>query len=404
MNITSGEKGSSLDRIGVIFSKETRDNLRDRRSLVSAMVSSLIGPLIIVLLIIILGKTLFADMTEKTLEIPIAGAENAPSLIAFLAQYNVKVVPAPENPEAQVREGNYDVILVIPEEYGEDFLAGRPATVRMVLDSTRQSSIANIERTRSLLNTYTQQMAMLRLMARGIDPAIISPIAIERVDLATPQSQALLFLNMMPYFVVMVVFMGGMYVIIDATAGERERGSLEPLLINPAARWEFVVGKLLASLPFAVFAVIFTLLMFAAAFNLLPLEDFIGFQLSIDVAALVWIFLVSLPMILLASGLQMIIATFTRSFKEAQTYVAFLPLIPALPGMGLAFMPVKPSLWNMMIPTFGQQLVINQLMRGETVNVGLALISAAVTLVIAVALIFVAIRLYHRERIIFGTK
>lgn len=226
----------------------------------------------------------------------------------------------------------------------------------------------------------------------------------EQVDVATPQSQAVIFLNMMPYFIVLVVFVGGMYVIIDATAGERERGSLEPLLINPAARWEFVIGKLAASVPFAVFSVFLNLLAFAAAFNLFPVEDYIGFQLTLDLGALTGIFLVSLPMILLASALQMIIATFTRSFKEAQTYVAFLPLIPALPGIGLAFMPVKPALWTMLIPTFGQQLIINQLMRGEPVNPVNVVVSAAATLLAALILIYVAVGMYQNERILFGTK
>jgi sodium transport system permease protein len=195
-----------------------------------------------------------------------------------------------------------------------------------------------------------------------------------------------------------------MYVVIDTTAGERERGSLEPLLINPVARWEFVIGKLAASWPFAILTLLINLLAFAVAFNAFPLEDYIGIQLSIDLVALGWIFIIALPMILLASALQMIIATFTRSFKEAQTYVAFLPLIPALPGIGLAFLPVKATLWTMMIPTFGQQLLINQLMRDEPVSLINAVVSALVTIFLSLGLIFIAIRLYQRERLLFGTK
>jgi sodium transport system permease protein len=208
----------------------------------------------------------------------------------------------------------------------------------------------------------------------------------------------------MPYFIIMVVFVGGMYVIIDTTAGERERGSLEPLLINPVARSEFVMGKLLASIPFAILSVFVTLLAFALAFNAFPLEDYIGYPMSIDLRALVGIFIISLPMILLASAVQMIITSFTRSFKEAQTYVGFLPLIPALPGIGLAFMPIKARLWTMMIPTFGQQLLINQMMRGEPIDPLNIIVSTAVTTLAAIALIFVAIHLYRQERLLFGAK
>jgi sodium transport system permease protein len=214
----------------------------------------------------------------------------------------------------------------------------------------------------------------------------------------------LIFLNIMPYFIILVVFTGGMYVIIDTTAGERERGSLEPLLINPVRRSEFVLGKMSASLPFVIFAVLLTLGAFAVGFNLIPLEEYVGFQLSINLSTLGAIFLLSVPMMLLASGLQMVVATFTRSFKEAQTYVTLLPFIPALPGLGIAFFPVRAQVWMMMIPTFGQQILINQFMRGEYVNLIHVIVSVISTLIAAALLVILAIKLYGREKIIFGTK
>lgn len=393
---------SALQRIWTICRKEITDNLRDRRSLLSGLSSTLIGPLITVLLIVVLGKTMFTEAMEKTLVLPVIGAERAPQLMAFLKQNNVEIHPGPDDPQAQVRNGDLNLVLVIPETYAEDITGGRPAEVKLVLDSSRTSAMADIERTQSLLGAYDQQIAALRLIARGVNPEVINPIQTTRDDVSTPQSQVTIFMNMMPYFIVLVVFTGGMYVIIDATAGERERGSLEPLLINPVLRRDFVLGKLAASIPFALFAVFLNLLAFALAFNLLPLEDYIGFQLTIDVTALVGIFLIALPMVLLASAIQMIVASFTRSFKEAQTYVAFLPLIPALPGVMLAFLPVKPSVGLMLIPTFGQQLLINQLMRGEPLNPSLVAVSTLATLILAVALVVVAVQLYQRERIVFG--
>jgi len=239
-------------------------------------------------------------------------------------------------------------------------------------------------------------------VARGSSPTVINPLQTQQGNVATPQSQVVMFLNMMPYFIVLVVFTGGMYVIIDATAGERERGSLEPLLINPVLRRDFVLGKLAASLPFALFAVFLTLLAFKLAFTVVPIEDYIGFKLNIEPAALVGIFLIAIPMVLLASAIQMIVASFTRSFKEAQTYVAFLPLIPALPGILVSFLPIKPSVGLMLIPTFGQQLLINQLMRGEPLNPTLVAVSTLITLVTATVLMVVAVQLYKRERIVFG--
>ena len=395
---------NALSRIWIVFLKETVDNLRDRRSVTSALVSTLIGPAILLLLIVILGKSVFKESSDTPLEIPLSGGEHAPGLVAYLEQNGAILKSGPADPAAAVRNGDLEMVVVIDPGYGEDFTSGNPATVEMYVDSSRQSAMSNVERARSLLRGYSRQTGAQRLLARGISPIIISALSIEDVDVSTPESQSLIFLNMMPYFIVMVVFTGGMYVIIDATAGERERGSLEPLLINPIPRHEIVIGKLLASLPFAALAVAVTLIAFGLGFNVFPIEDYLGFQLALNVNALMGIFLLSLPMVLLASALQTVIVTFTRSFKEAQTYVGFLPLIPALPGLGLAFLPVKPQLWMMAIPTFGQQILINQLMRGEVINTLHLILSTIATLLVALVLIAIAVRLYGRERILFGAR
>jgi sodium transport system permease protein len=395
---------SSLQRIAIVCAKEIQDNLRDRRSMISAMVNPLLGPVIIVIMVVIVGKAFFNEVHETALKLPVVGAENAPSLVHFLEQNNVEIIPGPENPEEKVRNGDLDIVLIIPEDYGQNFSSGVPSAVQLVMDSSRQSALATIERARLLLNQYNSQISGLRLLARGINPSVVSPLAIENLDVATPQTQVLIFLNTMPYFIILVIFVGGMHVIIDATAGERDRGSLEPLLINPVRRRDLVLGKLIASLPFVIFALIINLLAFAIAFNAFPLEDFVGFQLTIDLGALFKIFLLALPMTILASALQMIIATYARSFKEAQTYTGLLPLIPALPGIGLAFLPVKPSAWVMAIPTFGQQVLINQIMRNEPTSVLNILISTASTLALSVILIYFAIKLYQRERIMMGSR
>jgi sodium transport system permease protein len=219
---------------------------------------------------------------------------------------------------------------------------------------------------------------------------------VENVNVATPQSQAALLLNILPYFMIFSVFIGGSGITIDATAGEREHGSLEPLVINPVARWELVLGKLGVSLLFTVVAVAETLLAFALMLPYLPLQS-LGFKISLDPAALAGIFLLTLPMMVLAVSLQFIIATFTRSYREAQNYLSLLPLVPAMPGLFLAFVPVKPELWNMLIPTFGQQLLINQLMRGESVSPLNVVVASAITLVLGILLTFAATRLFARE-------
>lgn len=387
--------------ITVVFHKEVTDNLRDRRALMSSLVYPLLGPVLLAMIFVVVGKSV-TERAEKPLELPVAGVEHAPNLVTFLEQNGAKVVAAPQDPEAAVKSGDAEVVLIIPEGFGEDFKAGRPAAVRLVIDDSRQSAGVSIGRAEGLLGAYSGQIGALRLMARGVSPQVMQAVAVERVNLATPQSQAASILSMTPYFIILAIFLGGMYLAIDSTAGERERGSLEPLLINPASRRQVVFGKYAATLVFTVIGLAVTLIGLLVLMNVFPLENYLGIRFRLSGTALVAIFFIALPIALLAAALQIIIATFTRSFKEAQTYLSMLPLVPALPGIFLALLPVKTQLWMMLVPMFGQQLLINQLMRGESVSVLHVAIASLLTAAAGLAVITLAAKLYQRERVVFG--
>ncbi len=391
---------TALERIRIVFSKELVDNLRDRKTIAGMLLYPLLGPVLMALLFTVLGRSI-SSKADAPLNLPVVGAANAPALVQFLEQNGAAIQPGPADPEAEVRAGRLDVVLIIPQDFGKDLSAGRPATARLVIDPSRQQAAVSIRRAQGLLDAYSRQIGALRLLARGVDPSVTQGLAIEQMDVSTPQSQAALFLNILPYFVIFSVFIGGTGLAIDTTAGERERGSLEPLLINPVARGELVLGKASATLVFTVVAVIETLIGFYVMLNVLPTEAF-GLRVSLGLEAIAVTLVLAIPMMLLATSLQLIIATFTRSFKEAQTYLSILPLIPALPGMVLGFISVKTQLWMMLIPTFGQQLLINQVMRGEGIDAGYAAVSAIVTMAAGAALLLVAIKMYGRERILFG--
>lgn len=380
----------------VVFFKELLDNLRDRRSVSSALLYPLLGPVLIVGLLIFVGRTT-SERAEKPLELPIAGAEHAEILVDFLEQHGAVPKDPPPDPAAAVKAGDVDLVLEIPAGWGEAFAGGRPATVRLIVDESRRTAGVSVDRAERLLGRFDDTYGNLRLLARGVDPMLTRPLALERVSVATEQSRAATLLGMAPYFILLSIFIGGMYLAIDATAGERERGSLEPLLIAPVPRSSLVLGKYFAVLVFTAAALVETLVAFAVVLNVVPLEAYLGIRVRVGAGALAGIFLLSAPIMFLAGALQMIIATFTRSFKEAQTYLSLLPLVPALPGLFLTFSPVKPQLWHMLIPTFGQQLLINQLFRGEAVAVGLAAVSALATFALSAVLVRLAISMYRRE-------
>lgn len=390
-----------MNRILVIFQKEMLDNLRDYRSWITGLFWALFGPLLLGGMIMLLGNTIRRNL-EQSLTLPVLGAENAPNLIAFLEQQDIVIEAAPADPEAAVIAGDINVALIIPPEYREEFSEGRAATVQLVFDSSRQSAAADIRRAQNALESYSEYIGTLRLILRGISPEVIRAVQIEEVDTATPQSNALIFISMLPYFIIFAIFNGASPVITDATAGERERGSLEPLLINPLPRGWVAIGKMLSAMPFAVVNLVITLVGFSAIFRLLPVEQLLGMQIGLDGGALLSVFLICLPIVFLACAIETLIASFTKTTKEAGTYLPFISLIPSLPGLALAFLPVKPALWTMLIPTFGQQILINQFLRYEPISGMNVVISAILTIVLSVGITFIAIKLYEGERIVTG--
>jgi sodium transport system permease protein len=390
-----------MKKVLVIFQKELLDNLRDHRSWMTGFFWALFGPLILGGMIMLLGNT-FRENVEQPLVLPVAGADYAPNLIAYLEQQDIIIEAAPADPEAAVIAGDINVALIIPAEYSEDFSAGNTATVQLILDSTRQSASADINRAEDALENYSDYIGLLRLSLRGVSPEVLRVVQIEETDTSTPQSQALIFLSMLPYFIIFAIFNGASPVITDATAGERERGSLEPLLINPIPRGSVAIGKMISAMPFAILNLIITLAGFGAIFRVLPVEDLLGIQIGLDLGTLIAIFLICLPIVFLACAIQTLIASFTKTTKEAGTYLPFVGLIPSLPGLALAFLPVKPDLWTMLIPTFGQQILINQFLRFEPISVTNIIVSTVLTLLLSTVITFVAIKLYQGERIITG--
>ncbi len=385
-------------QVRAVWRKELTDALRDRRSLMSALIVPLIMPLMIAVMFSTLASTLSDD---QPIETPVAGREHAPNLMAWLEERGVVVRDPPADPEAAVRAGDVDLVLVIDEEYGEQFRSVRPAVVRIVHDSSRTASRRTIGRVRALLRAYGSQVAVLRLMARGVSPEVVQAVRVDDLDLATPAQSAARFFAMLPMFLIMVAFIGGMNVAIDATAGERERQSLEPLLVNPVSRPALTAGKWITTCLFGLVATVLTLLMFVLLMRFVPLED-LDVQLSLGARQLLLMSAAVAPLVLLASALQMFVATFARSFKEAQTYVSLLVFVPIIPSTVLQFYPLQPTGWMMLVPALSHHLLLVDVMGGEPITALSLTASAAATTLLAVLLLALTSRLLQQEKIVFG--
>ena len=386
--------------IFIVFAKEVVDNSRDRRSLLVALIYPLLGPVILGLLIsAVVGVVAVKSTTNVTL--PVIGAEHAPELAKFLEGRGVTVVPGPADPEAAVREGVVENVVVIPEGFGPLFRAQKTATITIVANTSRLPGLVALNRTAVLLGDFNRDVWGERIRSRGIDFRVLQPLHIASIDVTSGTHIAQILLFMVPPLIIFNLFMGGVYLAIDATSGERERGSLEPLLVNPVERWGLMLGKYLAALLFTSIAVMVQLMAFKFVFYSSGSAD-VSFAHLFDMATVIKITGLTLPLMMVAVGVQFIIATLTRSFKEAQTYLGLLPLVPAIPGMVLVFAPVHAQSWMMAIPTFSQTLLLGRFVRGDDVALLDAVISMSSSMIVALILIAFAARLYEREKLIFG--
>jgi sodium transport system permease protein len=385
-------------QFGAVLDKELKDHLRDRRSLTSALLVPLFGPAIFGLLFTMMAGWYRQD---RPLELPVVGRAHAPNVVAYLQRSGVTVVEAPADYEARVQDGSVDAVLVIPAEFSERFVSGRTGELQLVLDNSRQSARGQVKRVQALLQGYASLLGAQRLIARGVSPTLAAPIHVAEVDLATPEKLAASLLNMVPLFLIMAAFVGGMNVAIDATAGERERGSLEPLLLNPVQRGALVAGKWVATVLMAFAAVGMCLGAFIVIVHRVPLQD-LGIKAHFDVATALGVLASVLPLALLASAMQMLVATYARSFKEAQTYLQLFLLIPTVPGLALAFSPVQPSTWMYAVPVLGQQLLVGEVMRGAPPGALPFALSVLGCLALTGVCLALTTRLLGQERIVFG--
>ncbi|NTX02887.1 ABC transporter permease [Myxococcus sp. CA040A] len=383
--------------IGTVFRKELRDYLRDRRTASTSLLWALLAPLLFLVLINVMASW----RKDKPLELPVVGREHAPSLMAFLSRLGVTLKDAPEDYEERIRAGSLDVVLLVPQDYGRDFSSGRTADVNLIMDSSRQSAQRSVQRAQRLLQGYSRHVGDQRLYARGMAPELAMPVRVEELDLSTPERTAAMVLNMLPFFLVMAAFGGGMQLASDTMAGERERGSLEPLLLNPVPHGALVTGKWLATVAMAGVTVLGSLACFIVVVRHVPLED-LGVRARFDAAATLGMVAAILPLALAVSALQMWVATYARSFKEAQMYQSMLMVVPMLPGMMLMLSPMQTKLWMFAVPVVGQQLLAGEVLRGELLGPLPFLIAAASCVAVTLVSLRVTTGLLSQERIVFG--
>jgi len=386
----------------VVFLKEVRENLRDRRTVLNTLLTGpLLAPVIFALIINgVVAREL--DKADKPLPVPVIGAEYAPNLIAALKQQNIVIKDAPSDPERAVREMDADLVLSIPKNFADSWRKGEPAQVELIYDASQRDAQGSVGRLRGALESYSQRTGALRLLARGLSPSSMQPVVVADRDQSNAQTRSGTLFAMLPYFFILGAFIGGMALAIDTTAGERERQSLEPLFVNPVSRSRILLGKLAATSAFALTSVLLGIIAFSLVGRVLPTEK-LGMTLEIGPHFALLTMFVMLPLVFLIATLQTLAAAFAKSFREAQTYLSLLMFVPAVPTMLLSLFPVKTETWMYAVPLMGQQITITRLMRGDAVTaeqLGLCFVCTAAASLLVYA---VTAAIYRGERLAIST-
>ena len=391
-----------MNAVLTVAAKEVRDTLRDRRAVISSLSGALFGPLLFAAIMnFTVERTI--DEGEDAIEIPILNAAEAPNLVAYLAQHMIDAKTAAfDSREAlreSVRRGETDVGLVIDEGFGTALGEGKAARVWVVSDGGNASVQTAVARVRGALRSYSRVVGVLRLQARGVDPGITRPLAVLSDDVSTPSGRSVLLLGAFTYFLLFSCLLGGVHVAVDSTAGERERGSLEPLLTLPVSRGALVGGKFAATAFFMAVSLSIGIAAFAVAVDFLPLAE-VGMDANLGLVECALAFAVLLPVAILGAGLLNAVTAFTKSFKEAQSYTGIAMLLPTLPIILVVLNPMQPTIPMMLVPSLSQHLLITSVVKTDSIDPLFFAVSAASTVVIGVLFGLMAMWRYRSEKLL----
>lgn len=409
MTATRGRRGLNWRHVLIVAGKETTDTLRDRRT----WMAMVIVPLIIIPLMLIAAPSAVSQQVEKVertiAEVAVVGGDAAGGLTAFLGGYEGLAVVGSSDPEADLADRRIHAILYLPPDFDQAIAAERPAEIEIAFDASDQKSSMAHDRLRMAVGAFAAAVAEQRLVERGIDPAVMRPVVTESRNVAPPAKMGGMFLSMiMPMMIAVWAAMGGMYAAIDGTAGEKERGTLEPLLSAPPSRSSLVVGKFLVVTAMSLVSATVSVLAILVAFAAKPeaITGHLGGEaalVSLPLGSLGLIAVASVGVAAIFAALQLAVSVYARSFREAQTYLSPLAIIIVLPGIFTQFTPAADApQWVFGVPLLNAIFTYKELLEG-IVNWSHLLTMLASSLVVAALCLRFTIALFRREQVLFRT-
>lgn len=387
----------------IIFKKEFHDALRDKRSLRMAFLPPIyfVGVFVGTIFLILHLQKEASGRGKEPIQLSVMGAEYLPALVDWLEEQGVNVKPVGDDAYTQVEQKKLDYALIIPQEAEQQFATGESAVAWLVYDATNNKSQTSVGFIRQQILGWNSRMGSLRLLSRGISPAIVNPVYLREMNIASDQKMGFFVMASLPMFLILSIFIASVGFTADMTAGERDRRSLESLLITPASSIAIMLGKWLTCLTLTFAVLIVELVLLAIAFAFIPFNQ-LGLRVDVSVLDLLAIFISLISLTIIAVSLQHTIAIFARSFKDAQTYMSLIIFIPMVPMMYTMINPGVHEPWFEWVPVLGHQAVIKDLLLGGSLN-GITLLKFwTVAIPVAVLLLTFTASQLRKPRIVYG--
>jgi sodium transport system permease protein len=398
--------------IGTIFKKEMTDTLRDRRTLIFMLLVPIVAiPLLIMFTSSMLASTVTKAQEEKA-TIVIMGMENLPPDLrdSLLNSSRLDVKPQTDYESEALLEslkaGEFMALVEIPENFLNALEMESPTEIEIYYDMAEMKSDFAVDKLKDIFNPYRDQVVKRRLTDRDISAEILTPFEITSQNVASAQKVAGKELGaMLPYLIIIMCFLGAMYPAIDLAAGEKERGTLETLLVSPASRGEFVIGKYLVILTTGIVAALLSMASLTFSMNYMADEMLSRMTtellaIKFDFEMVILVIMIVLPLAGIFASILLSVSIFARSFKEAQSYITALNMFIILPAF-ISFLPgVELDFKMSLIPVVNVSLIIKDAISG-TVEWNFVITAFISTLVLAALTLLFARKWFEREAVLF---
>jgi sodium transport system permease protein len=379
-----------------LLSKELMEAFRDKRAMMMAMMIAVMAPV----MIFAMSKVMIKEAVETpTIYLKTSGTEYAPKLIKALSDENILLFrDVPSDKKTIWDERN--LILTIPQSFNQDMLDGKTIDIYLTADYSEKANLSPVRRIKNTITNYARGIGYKRLLVRGIDVRLLQVVKIIEQDTSLPNSNAMIISMMLGLYLLMAAFMSGLPVAIDASAGERERNVLEMLLCQPVSTVKIVSAKLCCASLIASIGVLLTLSLTSFSVSFIDLTK-IGASFSLDAFTISALILLLLPICFFASALQLFVAFQSKNFKEAQSMVSMIIMMPAMVPVIMMFVDDKPK-WLDWLPISGQSLIMEDLFKGLPVSWSLMAFTGFVTISMTILLVLLMAKKLRSETVVLG--